>query len=378
MALDLQLTVGKKTAARTRTGQRLADLFGSRVGSCRVTARERDFFTEQLALLLETGTALHGAIEILQRQVDNPVLRTVLGQVQEDIAAGQSFSLALAQHPTVFSTTYVKLVAAAEGGGFLPEVLTELMAMGENREQLQRKVVSAFSYPAFLAVFSLVVVIFVLVVVFPKFAEMFDAIRDQLPATTVALMNASDVVRHHWKLILVLCAGIGGGLRYWLGTTVGRIAMDRLKLAAPVIGEIFVRLYVSQTLRVLSLSLSHGVTMVDGLAACRDVARNTVFQGFLREVERGVQEGQGIAVGFKEAKFIPSLARQMVATGEETGNLPKTMERVAAYYEAELKRRLETFAHLAEPVMLLVMGVVVGVVVSSLILPIFKLSRAVS
>jgi type II secretory pathway component PulF len=343
-----------------------------------VTVRERDFFTEQLALLLETGTALHAALAILQHQVDNPALRSVLGQVQADIAAGQSFSQALTQHPAVFSVTYVKLVAAAEGGGFLPEVLTELVAMGENREQLQRKVLSAFSYPAFLAVFSLVVVVFVLVVVFPKFAEMFGAIRDRLPVTTVALMAASDLVRQHWVLLLALCAGAGGGLRYWLGTPEGRIAMDRMKLATPWLGGIFVRLYLSQTLRVLSLSLSHGVPMVDALIACRDVVRNTVFQRFLADVERGVREGRGLSVGFQEAGFIPSLARQMVATGEETGNLPKTMERVATFYESELKRRLETFARLAEPVMLLVMGVVVGVVVSSLILPIFKLSRAVS
>jgi type II secretory pathway component PulF len=151
-----------------------------------------------------------------------------------------------------------------------------------------------------------------------------------------------------------------------------------MKLATPWLGGIFVRLYLSQTLRVLSLSLSHGVPMVDALIACRDVVRNTVFQRFLADVERGVREGRGLSVGFQEAGFIPSLARQMVATGEETGNLPKTMERVATFYESELKRRLETFARLAEPVMLLVMGVVVGVVVSSLILPIFKLSRAVS
>jgi type II secretory pathway component PulF len=378
MALDLRLTADKKTAARGRIAQRFADRSALRMGSRRVTARERDSFTEQLALLLETGTALHGALSILQHQVDNPTWRTVLGQVQEDIVAGQSFSQALTQHPNVFSVTYVKLVAASEGGGFLPEVLNELVAMGEKRDELQRKVVSAFSYPAFLAVFSLTVVVFVLAVVFPKFAEMFGAIRSELPATTVALMAASDVVRHHWILLLVLCAGICGGLGYWWGTAVGRITMDRLKLAAPWVGAIFVRLYLSQSLRVLSLSLSHGVPMVDALIACRDVVRNTVFQRFLQEVERGVREGRGLSVGFQEAGFIPSLARQMVSTGEETGNLPKIMERVAAYYESELKRRLETFARLAEPAMLLVMGVVVGVVVSSLILPILKLSRAVS
>ena len=343
-----------------------------------MTARERDFFTEQLALLLETGTALHGALAILQQQVDNPTLRAVLSQVQEDIGAGQSFSQALMRHPNVFSVTYVKLVAASEGGGFLPEVLTELVAMGEKREQLQRRVVSAFSYPAFLAVFSLAVVIFVLAVVFPKFAEMFSAIRNELPPTTVALMAASDIVRHHWVLLLVLCAGICGGLGYWWATPIGRTTVDRLKLAAPWLGAIFVRLYLSQSLRVLSLSLSHGVPMVDALIACRDVVRNTVFQRFLQEVERGVREGRGFRIGFQEAGFIPSLVRQMMATGEETGTLPRTMERIASYYESDLTRRLEIFARLAEPVMLLVMGLVVGVVVSSLILPILKLSRAVS
>ena len=153
--------------------------------------------------------------------------------------------------------------------------------------------------------------------------------------------------------------------------------LDRLKLRMFYLRDIFVQLYLVQSLRVMGLSLGNGVSVMDTLASCRDVVQNRLYRRFISQVEVKVQEGEGLAAAFEETEFIPPAVRQMISTGEETGNLPRVMSRVAAYYERELDKRMAAFARAVEPIMLIVMGAVVGLVVSSLILPIFKLSRAV-
>ena len=373
MALELDSPV-QEVAAASEKRQPTQLPFSRRT----VGGNDRMFFTEQLALLLETGTSLYGALEALRNQTANPALQEVVDKLLADVAEGRSFSQALSQHPDVFPGSYVNLVAASEGGGFMHEILYELLQMEEKREQLKSTLVSAFSYPAFLLAFSFGVVVFVLIVVFPKFGDLFVSIADQLPATTKILMAMSDVLRQQWIYVL---GGTGavlvGGLR-WAETAAGKQTLDRLKLTVPVIRDIFTQLYLVQLLRVLGLSLANGVTVVDALQASREVVDNSVFRGFLDGMQKLVEEGRGIAAGFQNADFVPPTVKHMVTTAEESGNLAKVMSRLADFNEAQLAKRLATFSKMAEPIMLLVMGAVVGLLVSSLILPIFKLSRAVS
>jgi len=371
MALELNAQSAKSAHKDKRS---LSDirLFEQRPG-----VKERIFFTEQLALLLETGTALHAALQLLKQQSGNPAFSRVIDALHDDIAEGKTFSSALARHPGLFPVTYVNLIGAAENGGFLEKVLQELVEMDERREQLHSKLISALSYPVFLILFSLAVVIFVLVVVFPKFADLFSSIRDQLPVTTIALMNASTLLLDYWWALLAGLLVSGTALLYWLRTPGGGELLDRLKLRMFYLRDIFVQLYLVQSLRVMGLSLGNGVSVMDTLASCRDVVENRLYRRFINQVEAKVQEGEGLAAAFNEAEFIPPAVRQMISTGEETGNLPRVMSRVAAYYERELDKRMAAFARAVEPIMLIVMGAVVGLVVSSLILPIFKLSRAV-
>ena len=343
-----------------------------------IRSQDRMFFTEQLALLLETGMALVPALEALANQASNPAMRTVIEKLKIHISEGGTLAQGLAQHPEVFNTTYINLVAASEAGGFLHEVLAQLLASDEKREELRSTVVSALAYPAFLAGFSILVVIFVLVVVFPKFADMFTRIADQLPGTTLFLMQASDLLRLHWMETIAVVAGVGFGLHRWLSSKTGAAWADRVKLTLPVLKDIMVQLYLVQTLRVMSLSLGRGVSIVDTLDSCRDVVANGLFRGFLKGIESSVKEGGTVAAGFENVPFIPDLVKQMVTTAETSGNLAVVMGRVADFYERELGKKLTALSKMAEPVMLLIMGLVVGIIVSSLILPIFKLSRAVT
>ena len=345
--------------------------------SRKINAKDRMFFTEQLALLLETGSNLHTSLTALQNQVENPAMQQVITQMSDEIAEGKPFSYALSQHPDVFSQTYINLIAASEGGGFMYEVLQQLHEMDEKREQFQNTLSSALTYPVFLLFFAFAVVVFVLVVVFPKFGDMFTLIEDQLPSTTRFFMTTSELFLNQWPVIFIGLALFFVVVYSWLKSENGSRFSDRIKLKLPGLSGIFIKIYLVQVMRVMSLSLKNGVGIMETLHACKDVVNNRIFQEFISEVENKVEEGSGIAAGFANSPFIPSIVEQMIHTGEETGSLAKVMGRLADFYERELTRRLESLSKLAEPLMLVVMGAVVGLLVSSLILPIFKLSRAV-
>lgn len=339
--------------------------------------RDRMFFTEQLSLLLETGTALHAALAALEKQTQSPAMVNVIRGLNDQITEGKSFSAALQAYPAVFPSTYVNLVMAAEGGGFLHKVLLELFTMDQRREELRTTISSALSYPLLLITFSLAVIVFVLVVVFPKFADMFARIADDLPITTRALMATSEFLISHWLLVAAGAVFSVTAAVVWWRTESGRETLDRIKLKVWLLKDIFTQIYLTRVLRVLSLSLANGVSVMDALVSSREVVSNRVFQQFILLVEDRVRSGGGFAAAFKQADFIPPTVKQMVATGEETGNLPRVLSRIADFYERELTRKLATFSKMVEPIMLLIMGAVVGLIVSSLILPIFKLSRAV-
>lgn len=380
MAIDFK-DLDKTRSNRTDSGNLDAALKKSTkisaLFSTKPKSTDRMFFTEQLSLLLETGSGLVQSLYILSEQAENPEMSRLIDLVIDDVSNGKPLSQALSRHPGLFSSTYTNLVAVSENGGFLPQVLTELLEMDEKREKLSATLRSALSYPVFLLGFSFAVVIFVLVVVFPKFSTMFASIADELPASTKILMAFSEQLSNYW--VIYLAATVGGFfiIWQWLRSANGRAKIDALKIKMPVLKTVFVELYMVQSMRVMGLSLGNGVSVMDTLASCREVVDNRVFQKFIASLESGVQDGKGLAQGFKKAGFIPNIVSQMVATGEESGSLPKVMSRLATYYERQLEKRLVTISKAAEPIMLLVMGVVVGVLVSSLILPIFKLSRAV-
>ncbi len=342
----------------------------------RIGAADRILFTERLALLLETGVPLHGALRSLHEQTVNPRLKSMIGVLADDIVGGAPFSQALAAHPQLFPPTYINLVAASENGGFMPQVLEQLVEMDEKQEKLRATISSALSYPAFLAVFSVVVVVFILMFVFPKFAVMFKSIHSQLPVTTRFLIVVSDLLTQHTLAVFGSIGAVFGSLLVLAMRPASRATLDRLKLRVPVVRDIFVKIYLTRLMRVMGISLERGVTVLATLAACREVVPNLEFQRFIAALEIDVTEGKGIAAGFKNNAFIPVSVQQMISTGEDTGTLGRVMGRIADYYDRELSRQLAQLSKLAEPVMLLVMGVVVGTIVSSLILPIFKLSSA--
>jgi len=346
-------------------------------GRGKVSASERMFFIEQLAMMLETGSNLHSSLTILQQQSENPELRRIIGMLSDDISEGKTFASALAKHPQVFSNTYVSLIEASESGGYIRKILEHLLAMEKQREELHTTLISAASYPAFLMVFSLAMVVFILAVVFPKFSELFTAIHDELPVSTLFLMRLSEIIVNDWWALLIAFSVLLFGFIAWLKSESGSRITDTITLNTPGLKNIFIKLYLIRIMRVLGLSLSHGVNLVDALDMAKEVVKNRIFHDFLDHLGTCVNEGQTLASGFAESTYIPPMVQQMITTGEETGNLALVCTRIADYFQKELEKLLKFLTKAIEPIMLIVMGVVVGLLVSSLILPIFKLSHAV-
>ena len=267
----------------------------------KLKAADRMFFTEQLSLLLVTGNSLTQALKLLVEQAESKAMRDMLTQIVEEIENGSTFSDGLEQFPDLFSTTYTNLVRVSENGAFMPKVLQELLAMDEKRESLRATIRSAVSYPMFLLCFSMAVVFFVLIVIFPKFSSMFAPIMDELPASTRVLMAFSQSVTEHWIIYLCVLAASVVGLHKWLGSPQGRGQIDKLKLSVPVVRTIFSELYVVQSLRVMGLSLSNGVSIVDTLQSCHEVVNNQTFRRFVMSLEVEVQCFTVVALAVRAA-----------------------------------------------------------------------------
>jgi type II secretory pathway component PulF len=371
--MPIEVAAPERRASRAgRSALMRSELFKRKPGRV-----ERMFLTEQLALLLDTGVSLYAALQIIRRETDNPGLQRLLDDLAHKVEAGEPFSEALAEHPDVFDLTYVNLIAASEHGGFMHEVLEQLLEMDKRVTEMNRALAGALAYPAFLLVFSTAVVVFVLVVVFPRFDELFVRIADELPWTTKVLMSVSHSLMEDWPIMVGVLAGVIFGFRLWLASEGGRRMFDAAVLRAPLIGSVLSELYLVRTLRVMSLSLTNGVSVLDTLSASGQAVNNHTYRAFLGGVRRRVEEGAGIAAGFSSSAHVPDIVQQMIATGEESGSLPRVMLRVAVHYEEQLTHRLQMISRSAEPVLLVVMGGLVGLIVSSLILPIFKLSAAV-
>ena len=372
MAINLQSAKTAAYPSMTKSGSSLLPFFRKKI-----SGRDRMFFTERLALLLETGGALQPSLQALQEQTDSPLLADIIGSLAADVLAGSSFSQALVKHPEMFSSTYINLIRASEQGGFMDKVLKELLSMEEKQEKLRTTIRAALAYPTFLVFFSLAVVSFVLLVVFPKFGTLFDSIRDQLPMSTTFLLAVSTGLKKYWYTLVGALLVSAFVMKNWLNSPTGHETLDRIKLRLPMIRDVFIQIYLTQCLRVMGLSIKNGISVIDSLVSCRDVVDNLLFRRFISSAIKSVTDGKGLAASFEKETFIPTMVRQMIKTGEESGTLAIVMVRVADFYERELENRLTMLTKIIEPILLLVMGLVVGLIVSSLILPIFKLSRTI-
>ena len=354
---------------------RLSFLRLSKTG--KIPPREIIFFVDQLSLMLSTGTPLNKSIQTISFQVRNSAFRQILQNIIRDIEDGRLLSAAMSKYPDVFSSVYISMIMAGESGGFLKEMLERIVSLETKNQEFLATIKAALYYPVFLSVFAVSVVLFIIVYVFPKFGSMFEEIYDSLPVTTKVLMASSNFFISYWHFIIILTGILWYALFKFISGDKGRMYVDTIKLRIPLIKDFFIKVYVSRLMRTLGALVNGNVPLLDSLTISSGVVGNKVFAKLIDNIYESVEGGKTISQPVSESPYFPEIVKQMISTGEDTGTLDKVMPRLADYYDKDIEMTLKKITTVMEPVLLVVMGGVIGVIVISLILPIFKLTKSI-
>jgi len=343
----------------------------------KINLLELAMVTRQLSTLLEAGLPLVDALGSLVDETDVEKTRLVLSSVRQRVNEGASFYEALSEHPKAFSEFYRNMVRAGEAGGTLELVLDRLADFLESSVAFRRKVRSAMSYPILMAVVAVAVLVLLLGKVVPQVTGVFDNLGRELPATTKMLLAVSDVVQHYWVFVMVVVAVLGYALMRFEKSEVGRRVIHTYVLRVPRLGN-FVRLAaLSRFAKTLGTLIAAGVGLLEALAIAKPVIGNAVIERAVDETVDDVREGKSLSQAMRDTGQFPSEIRRMVSVGEESGQLDSMLLRVAQSYEDRLDALVVSLTSLLEPLMILVMGGVVGFVVYSILRPIFDLTEAI-
>jgi len=332
-------------------------------------------FTSQLAVMVRAGISLQDALEAISEQSDNEKFRRVLRDLRLRIEEGNSFSQALAEHPSVFSNLYINMVAAAEVSGSLSDMLQKLAEYLDQETETRSQVKGAMVYPAIIATMAISVTVFLLVFVLPRFTAIFSGKEHLLPTPTIVLMATSAFVRNWWYALLGGIGASGWALYYFIGTPVGRLWWDRTKLFLPLIRTLCRSLYISRSLHTMGVLTRAGVPILNTLSITAHIAGNALYKNMWLGVHEEVRQGKKIAASLSRYKLLPGSVIQMVRSGEDSGNMGEVLNDIADFYGRELKTVIKTVTSMIEPIMIVLMGVLVGFIAMSIILPIFKMSN---
>lgn len=342
----------------------------------RISRKDILTFTRQLSDLLNAGLPLARSLEVLCRQTPNPKMLAIVRSMNSDVVEGLPFSTALKKHGRVFPDLYCAMVHAGEAGGSLDGVLKRLAQFLENEAETRAKIVTAMTYPMMMVVVMVGVVGILFTVVIPKFQTMFEDAEAALPASTMILMGVSEFVRDYWYIALIAFGAGGFLLRQYMRTESGREQIDILKIKIPLLKDLVMKREVAKFARTLGTLLHNGVNILSALSITEQVIGNRVLAKDVHKMGQEIREGQRLSDRMEKSELFPPIAVNMVAVGEETGELETTLGRVADSFEAETDRVIKTITTLLEPIMIVIMAVVVGFIVFSMIMPIFNLSSA--
>jgi type IV pilus assembly protein PilC len=329
-------------------------------------------FTRRMADLASAGLPLDRVLQIVSEQSENAVLQRVADDALEDVRSGLPVSQALAKHPRYFNNVFTQTLRAGEASGQFGEVASRLADYQEKEVTRQGQIVSALIYPCLLAFTAFSVIVFLITFVLPRLSGVFKDMGNDLPLTTKMLLATSDFVIHNWIVIVLVVGGTVFGLRAWFATEGGAEARDNFFLHAPLVGPVVSKATVSRFARVLGTLVYGGVPILEALEIAGLSASNAVFLKSSRLVEEEVRAGRPIADAMRDAGGFPPVLTHMVAVGEETGDLPKMLGRVSDSLDFEVDTGMRRLVSLVEPAIVLTMGVVVGFVVLSVLLPIYQ------
>ena len=367
---DLQESSGAKKDSPLK--QPLGGLF-RKVGSREVTV-----MTRQLATLLGAGLPLVQSLATLIAQTSHPQLKTILSQIKEEVNEGSSFSQTMTHYPQVFPAFYLNMVRAGEASGTLHLVLERLADFSEKQQALKGRVRAALAYPLFMFLIGSVVLFFLVAFVVPNVTRIFDEMHQTLPLITILLIGVSRFLETFWWLIVAGLIGAFVALKYFLSKTQkGRTLLDRTLLALPVVGQMNRKIAVARFSRTLGTLLESGVPLLASLEIVRNIVGNSLISDAIQKAGNEVREGQNLSAPLARSGLFPAISVEMISVGEQSGNLEPMLYRIAEAYEKEVESSITMLTSLLEPIMILVMGLAVGFIVVSILLPIFEMNQLV-
>src|SRR5438874_1653359 len=342
-----------------------------------VKTRDIDVMTRQFATMINAGLPLVQALDILAQQTENKILADVTRQVVYDVESGHTLADALRKHPRAFSDLYVNMVAAGEAGGILDTILVRLAQCLEKNDAIVRKVKGAMVYPAVICSVAVIAVSVLLIFVIPTFQNMFASVNLELPLPTRIVIGLSNLLKNYWWAILGVIGFIFFSITRYYKTAAGRLQIDRLLLRLPVLGDVLRKSAVSRFTRTLGTLISSGVSILDGLEITARTAGNMVIHNAVMESRASIAGGETIAQPLAKSKVFPPMVISMIAVGEQTGGMDEMLSKIADFYDDEVDAAVSTLLSLMEPIMIVVLGVVVGGMVVAMYLPIFDMVNAV-
>ncbi len=343
----------------------------------RISRKDITAFTREMSALLGAAIPIPQALNGLGEQEENPALRGVVLQISEAVRKGASLSAALDQHPRLFSKLYVSMVRVGEEAGALQKVMADLADLLEHEDEVRSEVLAAVAYPVFVLAFGIFTVTILLTVVLPKIMGMLQDMLPILPLPTLILLKISSVLHHYWLWLLLGTAGIAGGLWRYVRSPHGALFLDRTKLRLPLLGAVFQSAALSRFARTLGTLVKSGVSLLPSLKIVENTIGNRVLAQQIAQVAEETRGGDSLATPLRKLGLFPRTVVQMIDVGEETGRLDEMLLRVAEIEERHMRARTKTLISLLAPILILVVGGLVGFMVIALLLPIFKMSRAI-
>jgi type IV pilus assembly protein PilC len=338
-----------------------------------IKMRDIVIFTRQFSTMINSGLPLVQALDILATQSENPALKDTTRQVVFDVESGNTVADALRKHPKAFTELYVNMVAAGEAGGILDTILMRLAVFMEKNDALVRKVKGAMIYPAVIMSVAAIAITVLLIFVIPTFQKMFTSAHIELPLPTRVVIGLSHLLTSYWWLFLLAIGAAVFAIRRYYATPDGKLAIDRLLLKAPVLGDVLRKSAVSRFTRTLGTLISSGVSILDGLEITAKTSGNRVIQDAIMESRASIAGGETIAAPLKKSQVFPPMVISMISVGEQTGGLDEMLTKIADFYDEEVDAAVSGLLALMEPVMIVFLGVVVGGMVIAMYLPIFDM-----
>jgi type IV pilus assembly protein PilC len=340
----------------------------------RVKSIEISSFCWQLHAMIDGGVSITSAMETIAEDCDNPYFQYIINQVSESIEQGETLSGSVAKFPKVFNTMFCSMVMAGESGGSLPTAMKRLAEFFDSKDKLARKIKSAMAYPIFVVGFIIMLIIFIMTFIIPRFKTLFDDIGGELPVITQWFMAFYDFVSGNILFIALLAFGSVFGCIWYCRSIFGRGVYSRFILKVPLIGKIISQGFIVMFCRTFSTLLSAGVSVLEALEILSAMSNNTVINSALLMARSQIVEGSGISLGMSTSKFFPNLLIKMVQVGEESGSLSNVLDRTSIYYERKVETTISTIMAVLEPILIVAVGMIVLVIVLALYLPIFSLS----